>query len=1012
MMRRALSAMALALMVLGLFQPAAMAEEAPAPGFVWREAYRTYASMIAELQALQAAHPDLIMLEDIGTTYEGRDIWAVKLSDDVTANDSSEPDVLVFGPLHAREVMGVEVPMFVLNYMIDGYGINETLTNCTNTKETWFVPMPNPDGHVYIEQGNDWRKNRRPTTGGNIGVDLNRNWGYEFGVDDHTSPIPSSDVYHGPYPFSENETIALRDLALRQRFATSLSYHSVASLVLYPWGFTSAPAPDHDELDAMARTMAAFNGYTPEQSSTLYLTHGSSDDWLYGNTSTLAFTVELDTAFHPPESQIPISCALNRESTLYLIGYPDAGIIDAGVFRLSSPMNNTIIEPDRETNVSALVMNYGSDETDIPVEVEITSENYSWSNSSSIRLRPGQTGLCNISWLPPLSVGENCTVTARTNLSGDGHAQNDQKGARFRIKAKYGAALEAGYGDSRSCYPGESVGFPLLLRSLSNREDDIRLELTGAKTGWANIDASVRLPPAGSRDLELSVSVPRGATPGETATISVRAFSSTGQGAAGLVTTVTKVLDPAPTAVAGDDITINVTREIVFDGSASTTPTGTLVDYSWDFGDGTAGNGVSVRHAYMKSGFYVVNLSVRNELGYGRTDSLNVTVLQEFKVALSADVASVKPAPGETVEVNLTLQNDGNGPDAVLLALEARNWNASIDAGNASLSAGQSLRFRLRLSAPPGAVAGTKAMFRVTARSLESLYASDEVVLTATVREVRDFSLAIPNATRALNAGESARLAAFLTNAGNIEETANLTAADVPEGWVVDIWNPNITLAPWTGSTVIIAVYPPAGALAGDYSFSINGIELAITVNARYGVDAGVDNATATAYPGETVVFNLTVFNDANAPDGFAMAVVDPPAGWPPAAIGQLGILGAGANGTVTVTLAVPKSATAGTYELRLSVRSAGDANQTRVIPVQVTVLKRPAPPAAGPEASPLLPFLLMALILVIAVVAVVILVAMRRKRPPAEAPPEAIPEESGGQFGQFGQTGGPPGHR
>src|SRR5512136_2680872 len=108
MMKRTFAAMPLVLMVAGLLQPVLSPQEAPAPSLVWREEYRTYAGMITELLALQAAHPDLVMLEDIGTTYEGRDIWAVKLSDDVTTNDSAEPDVLVFGPLHAREVMGVE----------------------------------------------------------------------------------------------------------------------------------------------------------------------------------------------------------------------------------------------------------------------------------------------------------------------------------------------------------------------------------------------------------------------------------------------------------------------------------------------------------------------------------------------------------------------------------------------------------------------------------------------------------------------------------------------------------------------------------------------------------------------------------------------------------------------------------------------------------------------------------------------------------------------------------------
>jgi murein tripeptide amidase MpaA len=217
-MKRALAAVGLLLLLGTALQPGASAspeENAPAALFGPRSDYHTFASMVSELGALVSAHPDLLKMESIGKTYEGRDLWAVKLSDDVSTNDSSELDVLIFGGIHAREWMGVEVPMYVLNYMLDGYGNNETLTKYVNTKETWFVPMINPDGHVYTEQTGDWRKNRRPTTGGNIGVDLNRNWGYMFGVDGSTSDNPASEVYHGPYPFSENETMALRDLAGR-----------------------------------------------------------------------------------------------------------------------------------------------------------------------------------------------------------------------------------------------------------------------------------------------------------------------------------------------------------------------------------------------------------------------------------------------------------------------------------------------------------------------------------------------------------------------------------------------------------------------------------------------------------------------------------------------------------------------------------------------------------------------------------------------------------------------------
>ena len=556
------------------------------PGY--RATYHSYSEMVSEMQTLQSNHPTMVRMERIGKTYENRDIWALKLSDDVTTNDTDEPDVLIMGGLHAREIMGIEVPMYALNYLINNYGINETCTKYVNTREIWFVPMCNPDGHVYVEGGNDWRKNRRPTGGGNIGVDLNRNWGYQWGTDAASSPDPWDETYIGPSPFSEAETKAVRDLALRQHFATSVSFHSYSQLVLYPWGHTSNTCPDNAEFVTMANVMIGYNGYQAGAASELYVAHGGSDDWLYGNTSTRAFTFELDQSFYPPDSQIDSTCNLNREPVMYLIGYPLASITDAGVWSVTAPANGTIVDPDKVLNVTAKVMNYGSTETDVPVDLDITSpEGYLFTNTSSVRLRAGQVSDIKMPWTPPMPGYENYSVKVKTNLTGDKYSWNNERGVSFRMMTKYGAALGV-LNTTFNVFPGESANYTLQIRSLSNREDDIMLVRTGTHLNWSSLPPSVHLPPAGKADLTMTVSVPMDATPGDSAMVSVRASSSTGQGASGLATTTTYVLNPAPSAEAGDDVIVNVTVDVEFDGTRSTTPAGTINKFSWDFGTATA----------------------------------------------------------------------------------------------------------------------------------------------------------------------------------------------------------------------------------------------------------------------------------------------------------------------------------------------------------------------------------------------------------------------------------------
>jgi hypothetical protein len=162
-----------------------------------------------------------------------------------------------------------------------------------------------------------------------------------------------------------------------------------------------------------------------------------------------------------------------------------------------------------------------------------------------------------------------------------------------------------------------------------------------------------------------------------------------------------------------------------------------------------------------------------------------------------------------------------------------------------------------------------------------------------------------------------------------------------------------------------------------------------------------VDNATAEAYPSQSVTFNVTVFNKANERDTFTVTVGGLPDGWPGALIGVMAVKQAGENGTAGIQLTIPKNATAGSYDIVITVRSDSDPNQTVTLPVQVTVLKKAVPPKPplSIEGFPVLALLLV--IVVIAVIAAGVVLATRRKRPPAEAPPAASWEDDGGQYGK-----------
>jgi len=324
-------------------------------------AYHSYNEVVAELDSLATAYPSLLRVYDIGDSWEktqaiaDRDIWAAKLTDNPDIEEG-EPAVLIMGNHHAREIITPEIPLHILRYLLENYGTDPEVTDTVNEREIWFVPMVNPDGHVYVEQGNSmWRKNRRDNGDGSYGVDLNRNYGHEWGHDNiGSSPTPASDVYRGQLAFSEPEAAAIRDLAASEDFVFALSYHSYGNMFLYPWGYCPGFTHDQDLFHVAAESLASYNGYDigNAASGLIYITNGDSDDWFYGDTSTkprgFCITPEVGTEFAPPESLIEPLCQENLGPALFLIenaGYPYR-LVPPGSVRIDSlgtvPQNFTL----------------------------------------------------------------------------------------------------------------------------------------------------------------------------------------------------------------------------------------------------------------------------------------------------------------------------------------------------------------------------------------------------------------------------------------------------------------------------------------------------------------------------------------------------------------------------------------------------------------------------------------------------------------------------------------------
>lgn len=281
---------------------------------------------MAHLDEMAEQYPELISprQELDFPTHNGRELYWVRLSDNPNMNED-EPEVLYTGMHHAREGIGMQLLFYYMYYLLENYDTDPDVKYIVDNFELYFVPIVNMDGYAYniitnSGGGGQWRKNRRQNDDGSYGVDINRNYGYMWGYDNNgSSPVPDDDTYRGPSAFSEPETQCMKNFCEEHQFRIALNYHSYSNLLLYPWGYSNDLCEDDYIFHTHGGILTRENGYTyGPGSTTIYITNGGSDDWMYGEQQTkdriFSYTSEVgngDQGFWPPVTQIIPLCQAN-----------------------------------------------------------------------------------------------------------------------------------------------------------------------------------------------------------------------------------------------------------------------------------------------------------------------------------------------------------------------------------------------------------------------------------------------------------------------------------------------------------------------------------------------------------------------------------------------------------------------------------------------------------------------------------------------------------------------------
>src|SRR5690606_1773989 len=129
--------------------------------------------------------------------------------------------------------------------------LDPRIKSLVDSREIYIIPCVNPDGWEYnrsLGAGSGWRKNRRVISGSTRGVDLNRNYGVDWGTcgtvtcgssSSCGSSTASSETYYGPSAFSEPETRAVRDLCYAKNFVAAIDQHAYGPYYSLPYGKTA-----------------------------------------------------------------------------------------------------------------------------------------------------------------------------------------------------------------------------------------------------------------------------------------------------------------------------------------------------------------------------------------------------------------------------------------------------------------------------------------------------------------------------------------------------------------------------------------------------------------------------------------------------------------------------------------------------------------------------------------------------------------------------------------------------
>jgi len=275
-------------------------------------AYHSISQIAQLLNDAESDHSSIAETFSIGMSVQGRDLIGLHISDNVSGAEEAEPEVRITSTMHGNEPPGMEMMLYLIEYLTDNYPADPVVQNLVDNYDIWILPLHNPDGYAAADRENAHN------------VDLNRNF-----------PVPDGSIGDDNTYTQEPETSQfISSFGRNERFVIALDFHSGALVANYPWDYIGAPAPDKAAIKQVCLEYTTYN--LPMYNGNWYQgmvngyywypTEGSIQDWSYHETDCYHVILEVSGTHWPNSSQLPGLWDDNRESLLHWIKSARYGI--------------------------------------------------------------------------------------------------------------------------------------------------------------------------------------------------------------------------------------------------------------------------------------------------------------------------------------------------------------------------------------------------------------------------------------------------------------------------------------------------------------------------------------------------------------------------------------------------------------------------------------------------------------------------------------------------------------